>query len=108
MRTASHALVMGLAALSVFAPAARAQVVFLQNDNFGGGAVSCHTGVGDSDSIAARFSAAAGQYPYTIDRIRVFGCGGGQDGYVVTTGVVARAGPTASTHLILDVNGYFE
>jgi hypothetical protein len=57
MRTASHALVMGLAALSVFAPAARAQVVY---------------GLGTAGAI------------------------------------VARAGPTASTHLILDVNGYFE
>ncbi len=84
MRTASLALAMGLAALGAFATPARAQVVFLQNDSFGGGAVTCYTGVGDADSMAARFTASPGQYPYTIDRILVFGCGGGQDPYNIS------------------------
>jgi Calx-beta domain len=83
MRTVSLALGTGLAVLAVVAAPARAQVIFLQNDSYSGGAVSCYTGVGDEDSIASRFTAAPGQYPYTIDRIRVFGCGGGQDAYVI-------------------------
>jgi len=72
-----------LAALVTVAPSASAQITYLQNDSWTGGAVSCHTGVGLDESIAAKLTAAPGQYPYTIDRIRVFGCGGGQNPYVV-------------------------
>jgi uncharacterized repeat protein (TIGR01451 family) len=60
-----------------------AQVAFLQNDGYTGGAVSCHTGIGMYEGLAAKFTAAPGQYPYTINRIRVFGCGGGSDAYGV-------------------------
>ncbi len=83
MRTASLALGTGIVALAAVATPARAQVVFLQNDSYGGGAVTCYTGVGDLEGMATKFTAAAGQYPYTIDRVRVFGCGGGSNPYIV-------------------------
>ena len=51
-----------------------AQVTYLQNDNFTSGAVSCVMGITDPAGIGAKFTAAPGQYPYTINRIRVFGC----------------------------------
>jgi hypothetical protein len=75
--------VTGLAALAAVATPAAAQEVFLQNDSWGGGAVSCYTGVGDLESLAARLTAAPGQYPYTINRVRVLGCGPGQNPYNV-------------------------
>jgi hypothetical protein len=83
MRAASFGLVTCLAALTAVATPAGAQEVFLQNDNWGGGALSCYTGVGDSESLANKLTAAPGQYPYTINRIRVFGCGGGSNPYNV-------------------------
>lgn len=75
-----------LALCVCYAAPASSQVVFLQNDSFAGGSVSCQLNIDDSASIAAKFTAMPGQYPYTIDRVRVFGCGqaGGVDGYVVS------------------------
>src|SRR5262245_39089873 len=83
MKNASLGVVLGLAILSAFAPPAGAQVVFLQNDSFVSGSVNCYRGIGDQESMAAKFTATPSQYPYTIDRIRVFGCGGGQNPYDV-------------------------
>jgi hypothetical protein len=83
MRTTSFGLVTCLAALIAIASPAGAQEVFLQNDSFGGGAVSCYTGIGVDESVSARLTAAPGQYPYTINRVRVFGCGGGLDAFNV-------------------------
>lgn len=61
-----------------------AQVVYLQNDTFtGGGAFNCNLSVGANASLAAKFSADPSQYPYTIDRVRVLGCGGGFDAYFI-------------------------
>jgi hypothetical protein len=61
-----------------------AQTVFLQNDSWvQGAALGCQTGIGESEGLAAKFTAAPGQYPYTIDRVRVLGCGGGSDPYSV-------------------------
>lgn len=82
MRASSLGLLTCLALATVAEPVG-AQEVFLQNDSFGGGALSCNTGIGDQESLAARLTAAPGQYPYTINRIRVFGCGGGQNPYNV-------------------------
>lgn len=62
---------------------ARAQLVFLQNDSFTGGTLSCYHGVGNDGGLASKFTAQPSQYPYTIDRIRVLGCGTGSDAYVV-------------------------
>ena len=71
-----------LAAVAVLpARSLLAQVAFLQNDSFTSGPVSCYTGVGTYAGLSAKFTAAPGQYPYTIDRIRVFGCGGGTEAY---------------------------
>jgi hypothetical protein len=83
MRVPLMALPVVIALSLAGANPAGAQVVFLQNDSFTGGALSCFTGIGDNEAVAAKFTAAAGQYPYTIERVRVFGCGGGQDAYIV-------------------------
>jgi hypothetical protein len=73
-----------LGALLIAAPAGLAQVVYLQNDSFTGvGGFTCQTGVDDSEAVGARFTAAPGQYPYTIDRIRILGCGDGLNGVTV-------------------------
>jgi hypothetical protein len=84
-----------------------AQVVFLQNDSFTGGLLACYQGVGDTEAIASKFTASPGQYPYTIDRIRVFGCGGGQDAYAVA--IYEDNGSTAppGTLIWLSKNAYF-
>jgi len=56
--------------------AASAQTIqWLQNDSYTGGTVSCEMGIGDGESIAARFTAPPDAYPYSIDRIRVLCCG---------------------------------
>ena len=73
------ALILG----SSMAVRAGAQVVYLQNDSYGGGAVLRYTGIGNDQGLASKFTASPGQYPYTIHSIRVFGCAGGQDAYVV-------------------------
>jgi hypothetical protein len=104
MRTASLALVTGLVALN---PPARAQVVDLQNDSYTGGAVICYLGVANNESIAARFTAAAGQFPYTIDRLRVFGCGGGQDAYAITIYQDDGPGVNPGTVIWQSQNAYF-
>jgi uncharacterized repeat protein (TIGR01451 family) len=81
MRVVRVALLGAVAVLG--ARSLAAQVAFLQNDSYTSGAVSCYTGIGNVAGLAAKFTAAPGQYPYTINRIRVFGCGGGQDAYGV-------------------------
>jgi hypothetical protein len=101
---------MGVAALAAWAPPASAQLTFLQNDSYTSGSVLCYAGVGDSDSIAARFTASAGQYPYTIDRVRVFGCGGGDDTYAIAIyqddgGVVNPGTPLWFSQLAYQLSG---
>jgi uncharacterized repeat protein (TIGR01451 family) len=81
-----------------------AQVTFLQNDGYTGGAVSCRTGIGMYEGLAAKFTAAPGQYPYTINRIRVFGCGGGSDVYGVQ--IYQDNGTSAPGPLIWNGNVY--
>ena len=68
---------------SSLAARAQAQLVYLQNDSYGGGAVLCYSGITNDRGLASKFTASPGQYPYTIQSIRVFGCGGGSDAYVV-------------------------
>jgi hypothetical protein len=76
---------------------AGAQVVYLQNDGFSGGTLSCNLSIGVDASLAAKFTAAPFQYPYTIDHVRVLGCGGGFDAYFVDIyqddGGAANPGP---------------
>jgi len=73
-----------LVAVAVFAARSlAAQVTFLQNDDYTSGAVSCRTGFSQFAGLAAKFTAAPGQYPYTINRIRIFGCGSGSEAYGV-------------------------
>ena len=107
MRSPLMALVLaGSFILAASAPG-NAQVVFLQNDSFTGGLVACYTGVGDTEAVASKFTGGPGQYPYTIDRIRVFGCGGGQDAYAVA--IYQDNGTTAppGTLIWLSKNAYF-
>jgi hypothetical protein len=82
---------------SSLAVPAHAQVVYLQNDSYGGGAVSCYTGITNDRGLASKFTAQPAQYPYTIHSIRVFGCGGGSDAYVIQifqdNGGTAAPGP---------------
>src|SRR5262245_30715273 len=82
MKRAALVLV-SMATLLLRAQPAHAQLTFLQNDDFpGSGPLLCYTGLNANDEgLAAKFTATPSQYPYTIDRIRVFGCGGGQDIY---------------------------
>ena len=61
VRVASLGVVAILVARSL-----NAQVVFLQNDSFASGPVSCNTGIGMYAGLSAKFTAAPGQYPYTI------------------------------------------
>ncbi len=68
---------------SLVAVHAHAQTTYLQNDSYGGGAVLCYVGVTDLEGLASKFTASAVQYPYTIHSIRVFGCSGGLDAYVI-------------------------
>jgi hypothetical protein len=75
--------VLGVAVLSCLAVPVGAQVTYLQNDSYGGGAVLCYQGITLFRGLASKFTAQPAQYPYTIHSIRVFGCGGGQDAYVV-------------------------
>src|SRR5262245_2248447 len=82
-----------LGALFLSAPGALAQVVFLQNDSYTGGLLTCQIGFDDGEAIGVRFTADASQYPYTIERVRVLGCGGGTNGVSLRiyqdTGVVS-------------------
>ena len=92
-------LLPSVALLFLVAASARAQVVYLQNDDWpGSGPLLCYTGITQDDSgIAAKFTAAPNQYPYTINSIRVLGCGGGDDIYFVRilqdNGGTAAPGP---------------
>jgi hypothetical protein len=104
MKTVSWTF-LGLAVLCLAAPA-RAQVEFLQNDSWGGGALTCYEGIGDQESLAAKFTAQPAQYPYTIDRVRVFGCGGGQNPYDVFIWQDNGAGPTPGTLIWQSANSY--
>jgi Calx-beta domain len=76
---------------------AGAQTTYLQNDSYGGGAVLCYQGITDLEGLASKFTASAAQYPYTIHSIRVFGCSGGLDAYVIQifqdNGGTAAPGP---------------
>lgn len=72
-----------LAVSSALAVPAAAQVTYLQNDSYGGGAVACYQGINLFQGLASKFTAQPAQYPYTIHSIRVFGCGGGLDAYVI-------------------------
>ena len=71
---------LGVCVFAVAAPGALAQVVFLQNDSFDGVLFTCQIGFDDGEAIGVRFTAEASQYPYTIERVRVLGCGGGLNG----------------------------
>jgi hypothetical protein len=102
MKTSSLALVVSIA---VAGPAG-AQVVFIQNDSYGGGALNCYTGIGDLESMAAKFTAGPGQYPYTIDRIRVFGCGGWFNPYNVFIYQDDGSGVGPGTLLFTSKNSY--
>ena len=59
-----------------------------------------------NEAVAAKFTATPSQYPYTIDRIRVLGCGGGQDAYAFRIfqddGDTANPGPV----IYFSVNAY--
>jgi hypothetical protein len=105
MRNALVGLVVGLAALAPHA--ARAQVVFLQNDSWGGGASGCNQGIGDLESLASKFTAQASQYPYTIDRIRVLACGGGFNPYNVFISQDNGPGPAPGPLIWKSANSYF-
>lgn len=72
-----------LAVSSAMAVPAGAQVTYLQNDSYGGGAVLCYQGINLFQGLASKFTAQPTQYPYTIHSIRVFGCAGGLDAYVI-------------------------
>jgi len=77
-------LAAALLPLVVEASTLRAQTVFLQNDSWVQSTpLACQTGIGDSESVAAKFTAIPAQYPYTIDRVRLLGCNGGSDAYSV-------------------------
>jgi hypothetical protein len=111
MRIPPPALALLLGA-SIAVPAS-AQV-FLQNDSYGGGAVACFTGITSDRGLASKFTAQPAQYPYTIQSIRVFGCGGGQDAYVVQifqdNGGTAAPGPViwnSSNAYLLDGGNTF-
>lgn len=67
--------VVGLTAL-LAPPGLYAQVTVLQNDSYTTGAFTCQAGFVQDETMAARFTAAPGAYPYVIDRIRVLACGG--------------------------------
>jgi hypothetical protein len=72
-------VVPALAGLWVFLAAAGgyAQVTVLQNDSYTSGSVfTCVSGFVQDETMAARFTAPPGAYPYVIDRIRVLACGG--------------------------------
>lgn len=72
-----------LTVFSAMAGPAAAQVTYLQNDSYGGGALFCYQGIDLFKGLASKFTAQPAQYPYTIHSIRVFGCGGGLDAYVI-------------------------
>lgn len=90
---------------SSLAASAHAQV-FLQNDSYGGGAVACFTGITNDRGLASKLTASAGQYPYTIERIRVFGCGGGLDAYVAQIFQDDGTTPAPGTLLWSSQNAY--
>jgi uncharacterized repeat protein (TIGR01451 family) len=56
------------------------------------------------EGLAAKFTAAPAQYPYTINRIRVLGCGGGADAYGVQ--IYADSGTEAPGALLWNGNIY--
>ncbi len=74
---------LALAVSSALAVPAGAQVTYLQIDSYGGGAVLCYQGINLFQGLASKFTAQPTQYPYTIHSIRVFGCAGGLDAYVI-------------------------
>jgi Calx-beta domain-containing protein len=106
MKNAFFGVVMGLVLLGASPPPAEAQVVFLQNDSYTSGAVNCYRGIGDQESLAAKFTASPSQYPYTVDRIRVFGCGGGQNPYNVFFFQDNGTGPNPGAQFWASKNSY--
>ena len=105
---------LALVVLSSIAVPVDAQIVYLQNDSYGGGAVLCYLGITSDRGLASKLTATPGQYPYTIERIRVFGCGGGTDAYVIQifedNGTSATPGPViwnSSNAYLLEGNNTF-
>lgn len=78
----SRVLLLG-AFLAASATDAPADVVYLRNDSHAGGAFTCQSGIGEEETLAARFTAPSGSYPYTIDHVRVMTCGSGNDAFAV-------------------------
>lgn len=72
-RVALALLISGHAVLTAGSAGAQT-LTFLQNDDYAGGAFTCDQSLQDLDSLAARFTALPGDYPYTIDRIQVLVC----------------------------------
>ncbi len=105
MRVVRVALLGAVAVLG--ARSLAAQVTYLQNDSYVGGSVSCYTGIGDVAGLGAKFTAAPGQYPYTINSIRVFGCNGGQDAYGVQIFADNGSSATPGTLIWSAQNAYF-
>jgi len=95
-----------LAALVTAAPSASAQITYLQNDSYVRGPFTCNTGIGDTESLAAKFTAVPAQYPYTIDRIRVLGCGNGQNPYNVFIYQDDGSGVNPGTQIWASGNSY--
>jgi hypothetical protein len=59
------------------APVVHAQVLVLQNDAYTNPPpLICVAGFAQDETMAARFTAPAITYPYTVERIRVLACGG--------------------------------
>jgi len=74
MTRGALALAIGVQVLVATISADAQTLRFLQNDNYTIGAITCNSSLGVDETLAARFTASPGDYPYTIDRIRVLGC----------------------------------
>lgn len=74
MTRGALALMIGVQVLVAPAAAEAQTLRFLQNDNYTSGPFTCNSSLGQDETLAARFTASPGDYPYSIDRIRVLGC----------------------------------
>ena len=99
--------VVAMVAWSSMAASAGAQVTYLQNDSYGGGAVLCYQGITLFRGLASKFTALPTQYPYTIHSIRVFGCAGGADAYVIQIFQDNGGTATPGTLIWSSQNAYF-
>jgi hypothetical protein len=72
-----------LALIAPLAGPGRAAEVWLQNDDYVGGAFVCVSGFAADETAAAKFTPLPAHYPFQILTVRVLACGGGQDTYVV-------------------------